>query len=227
MNPPIPMRRRKNFFDCESAQKERNKKYIKMQAATLNAFCRSIGLKIKKLILNRNDDQITDDQIQNSIKVFIESQDFTNDERALKYLMAKDVANLSLKKYRLLRNAFMSIETCNIMGIKPLNSIKNRINDFFLLRENEKGFYLNPEQKILFVCRKFLENNPEFNRRIFRIKLCCDGVTLSSTKVNMISFSFNLLDETNHLNVLNTYVLGKLYIFYFISIQYIESLQLS
>ena len=67
--------------------------------------------------------------------------------------------NLSLKKYRFLRNAFMSIETCNIMGIKPLNSIKNRIDDFFLLRENEKGFFLNPEQKIVFVCRKFLENN--------------------------------------------------------------------
>jgi hypothetical protein len=211
---PIPLRRRKNFFDCEHAQKERNKNLIKAQSATLNAFCRSIGLKIHKIILNRNEVRMNDFEIEKSIKVFIESQNLTNEEKAFKFLKAKDESNLSQKKYRIIRKAIMDIETCNIMGIKSIDPMKQRLNNFFRLENNEKGFYLNPIQKIIFVCRKFLEKKPEYDRRIFRIKLCCDGVALSSTKVNMLNFSFNLLDdETQNLNVLDTYILGCLLIY--------------
>jgi hypothetical protein len=203
------LRRRKNHFECQHAQQERNKNLIKRQAASLNAFCRSIGLKINKLILNRNDDLLDENDVEKSIKVLIEKQNYSHEEKAFRFLRAKDVANLSIVKYRLIRKEIMNIESCNIMGIKAISPIKFRIDNYFRLYNNEKGFWVHPQQKILFVCQKFLSKNPDFNRRIFRIKLCCDGVSVSSTKINLINFSFNLLDDAqNKLNIQDTYILG-------------------
>jgi hypothetical protein len=122
------------------------------------------------------------------------------------------VANLSIVKYRLVRKEIMNIESCNIMGIKAISPIKFRIDNFFRLLENEKGFWVQPQQKILFVCQKFLRKYPGFNRRIFRIKLSCDGVSVSSTKINLINFSFNLLDDAqSKLNIQDTYILGMIF----------------
>jgi hypothetical protein len=96
------------------------------------------------------------------------------------------------------------------MGVELLNPIQFRINNLFDPQTHEKGFYVIPESKIKYVCGKFLERNPGFNSGLFRIKLCCDGVSLSRTKINLLNFSFNLLDDThNSLSVFDTFILGK------------------
>ena len=69
----------------------------------------------------------------------------------------------------------------------------------YLDNRKQKGFNVIPESKIKYVCGKFLERNPGFNSGLFRIKLCCDGVSLSRTKINLLNFSLKPLILCNSL----------------------------
>jgi hypothetical protein len=231
-NPEQNTRKRKHYFECQHAQQERNREMIKKEAFLLNEFCKSIGLHIKEIILanyeidqepkkhkNNQEIHLNDNQIifknTRHIKINILENDIylkTDNFKALKCLEAKDLTNLSNEKYNLLRNKLSEIIPFRLVGLKQLYRLKINLNNFFRITENQngKGFFVDPEHKINFVCRKFLEKTG-FQSNLIRIKLSCDGVNITRTKIKLINFSFNILDDQkNALNVNNTHILGNI-----------------
>ena len=108
MNEPR-LRKRKNYFEVEHAQRERDIKLIKRESSKLNAFCRSIGLKIDKILLNRDDLELDEHALEKSIKVLVQKETLSKEEIALKFLQAKDTANMSNRKYRNFKKAIVKI----------------------------------------------------------------------------------------------------------------------
>ena len=220
----ILFRRRKKYFDCARRQKNRNRNLIKIKAYLLNEFTKSIGLEVKEIVLtnyeNEDEDEANfiDEQEMQTIKtkhiiVTVHEDDpyqYTENYKTFKCLEIKDVCNISNENYRTMRNTLSKILPNKLAGLKRIYSLRLQLDNLFRVNSNEKGFYLEPEQKIKFVCKKFLTRNPNFVSNVFNIKLSCDGITISKTKVQLLNFSFNLLDDKkNVLNVKNTYILGN------------------
>ena len=104
-----------------------------------------------------------------------------------------------------MRKTLSKISPNKLSGLKRIYSLKVQLDNHFI----------DPVQKIKFVCKKFLSRKPNFPSNVFKIKLSCDGITISKTKVQLLNFSFNLLDDQkNALNVEHTYILGKNLFFY-------------
>ena len=140
---------------------------------------------------------------------------YTENYKTFKCLEIKDVCNISNENYRKMRKTLSKISPNKLSALKRIYSLKVQLDNHFRVNTNEKGCYIDPEQKIKFVCKKFLSRNPNFPSNVFKIKLSCDGITISKTKVQLLNFSFNLLDDQkNALNVEHTYILGKNLFFY-------------
>ena len=222
----ILYRRRKRYFDCSLSQKKRNKNLIKIKAYLLNEFTKSLGLEVKEIVLTNYENEMEeedgdffDDQIQmqtfktKHIIVTVHEDDpyqYTENYKTLKCLEIKDVCNISNENYRTMRKTLSTISPNKLTGLKRIYSLKIQLDNLFIVNNNEKGFYFEPEPKIKFVCKKFLSRNPNYTSNVFNIKLSCDGITISKTKVQLLNFSFNLLDDKkNVLNVEQTYILGN------------------
>ena len=55
---------------------------------------------------------------------------------------------------------------------------------------------MNPSQKIKFICENFIKNNKNYSiNKPIRIKLSADGTSISDTKINLVNFTFELLDD--------------------------------
>ena len=91
-------RRRKHYINCSYAQQKRNKHLISLHLENLAQFCKSIGFKIDEIILSPN---IDNSQIHNT-KIVIQENVLSTENKVFKCLMAKDITNLSCRKYSLL-----------------------------------------------------------------------------------------------------------------------------
>jgi hypothetical protein len=109
--------------------------------------------------------------------------------------MAKDLTNLSIKKYTILKQTLKEINGNSIPNINKILNLQYKLNDLYELRSNDKGFFIDPIKKIKYVCEKFLLKNPEFSETKFKIKLSADGTNISKKFVNLLNFTFNLIDE--------------------------------
>ncbi len=199
------LRKRKNFFDCGISQKIRNKNLILMQTEALSNFCNSIGLKIDEIILSPKIDQLN----VNDIKINILPYKMSKDLKIFKCLMAKDLTNLSIKKYSIMKQTLKEINGNSIPNINKILNLQYKLNDLYELQSNEKGFFIDPIKKIKFVCEKFLLKNPDFSEKKFKIKLSADGTNISKKFVKLLNFTFNLLDENETaMNVIGCYSLG-------------------
>jgi hypothetical protein len=224
-------RRRKRYFDCSIRQKKRNKNLIKIKSYMLNEFAKSLGLQVKEIVLTNYENENIDDENVNffdelqmqtlktkHIIITVHEDDpylYTENYKTFKCLEIKDVCNISNENYRKMRKTLSKISPNKLAGLKRIYTLKVQLDNHFRVNTNEKGCYLEPEQKIKFVCKKFLSRNPNFPSNVFKIKLSCDGITISKTKVQLLNFSFNLLDDQkNVLNVEHTYILGNNLFFY-------------
>ena len=74
--------------------------------------------------------------------------------------------------------------------------MQNKLNNFFKVKYNNYGFYVDPLQKIQFVCQNFIRRNNNYSLdKPIRIKLSADGTSISGTKINLVNFTFELLDD--------------------------------
>ena len=88
--------------------------------------------------------------------------------------------------------------------------MQHALNNFFKIKKNNDGFYVNPFEKLVFVCSNFLKRHPDFQKNTFTVKLSADATRISSNKKQVLNFTFNLMDDGNNASsVLSTFLLGK------------------
>ena len=136
-------RRKQGYFNVGKSQKNEIKKNIMNQLANLQFFAKENGLQIESILLNRlseneNEKKIIINIIDSSIETSIDE-----DYKIFRCLIAKDLANLSCRKYKLIRKYF---EFKNIPGINKIYILQKKINNFFKIKNNEYGFYCDAEQ---------------------------------------------------------------------------------
>jgi hypothetical protein len=194
-------RKRKNFFTCGKSQKISNKKLICQQTESLSDLSSTMGLKINEIILSPENSQ------QSLPKITILPVKISKKERIIKFVIAKDIANISNLQYIAQRKALKGV--LQMPGIKKIIKVQHQLNKFFAIEGNIFGFYCLPEPKIRFVCEQFLLKNRDFTKQNFKIKLSVDSTTITSSNILLLNISFNLInDEANAMSVNGTYLLG-------------------
>jgi hypothetical protein len=192
---------KKNFFECSIRNQYKQKALILKKSEELSEFCRSFGLKINELILAANDENPTRAKI--SIKVPRDAKSVTFD-----YMKAKDLTNMSNHHYCQQRSQLLNVQ--KMPGIKKILKLQYELNDFFEINNNNFGFFCSPEQKIKFVCEKFLDKKKSFSCTSFKIKLSIDSTSISKKNVILLNVSFNLMDDhESSSNVNGTFILGS------------------
>ena len=196
------LRKRKNYFLCTNNQKILQKKLICTHTEDLSTLSQTIGLTINEIILTPENHE------QSIPKITILPENITNKERIIKFLMAKDLANLSNLQYIAQRKALLGIH--KMPGLKKILSMQKKLNNFFAIDANDYGYYCSPTPKIRFVCEQFLLKNPEFSQKKFKIKLSIDSTTITSSNILLLNLSFNLIDDQEKATSINgTYLLGS------------------
>ena len=207
-------KKRKNYFDCsQSHQKYYKKLIIESELTDLKRFCKRIGLHIDEIKMSphvKNRDKT---------KISISPRKISKDFTIYKWMEAKDVANISRQKYLALKETLSFLNFGQIPGRDAVFKYQHQLNGFFKLKTNDFGFFVNPAEKIRFVCEKFLfsnENHFDKGDNKFRIKLSADLTTLSRKNVKLLNFTFSLLnDEKNSMSVFGTYIFGKSFLLMF------------
>jgi hypothetical protein len=200
----------KNYFKCSKRYQRVNRSKIR---SILQEFCSKIGLKVDSIILSRRKKK--SGVFQKPPKLTILKNQISKSQLAFQCMKATDLLNISNKKYHLLRKLLKN--SPYILPSKHwITEMKFDLNDFFEIIPNDKGFYANPEQKIQFVCKKFLIDNPDYPRQTFRIKLSADVTQISKTRIQLLNFTFDLLDDNKEISsVMSIFILG-ISIFFFI-----------
>ena len=149
------LRRQRDYFDVCDKQQSNKRNMIREKMQLVNEYARSIGLQVYSVNLCPF---VTIEEVI-PIKIVV-SMETTNDENEKKFhifktLMAKDFANISNKKYKIVRKY---LNHFNLPGLNKIIFLQNKINKFFIIYKNNYGAYCNVEQKIKFVCQKLLED---------------------------------------------------------------------
>ena len=210
MGPKINNKIMKNYFKCSKRYQRVNRSKIR---SILQEFCSKIGLKVDSIILSRR--KKNTGVFQKPPKLTILKNQISKSQLAFRCMKATDLLNISNKKYHLLRKLLKN--SPYILPSKHwITEMKLDLNDFFEIIPNDKGFYVNPEQKIQFVCKKFLIDNPDYQSQTFRIKLSADVTQISKTRIQLLNFTFDLLDDNKEISsVMSIFILG-ISIFFFI-----------
>jgi hypothetical protein len=210
MAPKINNKILKNYFKCSKRYQRVNRSKIR---SILQEFCSKIGLKVDNIILSRRKKNAG--VLQKPPKLTILKKQISKSQMAYQCMKATDLLNISNKKYSLLRKLLKNINPFFLPSKHWINEMKFDLNNFFEIIPNDKGFYVNPEQKIQFVCKKFLINNPDYQKQTFRIKLSADVTQISKTRIQLLNFTFDLLDDNNNISsVMSIFVLGILNYFH-------------
>ena len=210
-NPLI--RKRKNFFLLSKSKKKKNLKLIRDEAVNnLNEICKSMGLRINELKVGPEDEN----QINFKPKITLNKKNLTKDYKAYVWMMAKDFTNMSRKKYKIMRKLFSRNLDEKIPGYKRVEKIQSQLNEFFILKSNDYGYFNDPASKIKFVASKFLLKNDDFftenQEKILKIKLSADSVTISRKNIKLLNFTFSLLDDVeNCKSVFGHFSLGRFF----------------
>ena len=139
-----------------------------------------------------------------------------HDELPLIIQEAKDRANMSEKNYIRFRKTCSKINSFKLPSLFKLNEFKFRLNKFFTIIKNEFGFYVEPDEKIKWILNKlYHKENFKLKNNIFRLHLSGDGMAASKTRVNLINFTFRVLNENNQ-KTSSHYILGNFLLVKFI-----------
>lgn len=203
-------RRPKNYFDCHPDYKQKHRNKIKqlLQHSDLKSFCEQIGLRIDEIKFSPNDLAFR----LVPAKITIAALNISKELLVFKWMAAKDLINMSCRKYETLRKFLKDNYIGKLPCIDSVREQQIKIDNSFTLYQNDFGFFLCPQQKIKFVCEKFLERNKVFAEsgiKKFKIRLCSDGVQISKKNLKCLNFGFTILDdERNCKSVFHTYILG-------------------
>ena len=153
---------RKRYFDSKTSTRYLAKSNISNMFTQINGHLkRSLGLDIDSVrLINSTEPN------NKKIKLLIENDGVTENEDGddviiAKTLYAKDVTNMSERKYLLFKKIF-SFTT--MPSLNKLRLLKNNIDSIFNIYQNEFGFYVDPLEKISFILSNFLEKNNQIGK---------------------------------------------------------------
>ena len=200
-------RNRKNYFDSSRVQKYKYKKQLRNNIIDLNIFAQRIGLQVEHVIFRPNINIIAQNNEERKIDITVLPNSLTAKQKVYKCLIAKDLSNLSNRNYSTFRKTLKDSFPFGT-SLDRIRNLQKDLNRYFWVKSNAFGFYLDPKKKFQFVISKFLEKNVSTHQR-FSIKLSADSSTISKTKINLLLFTFELLNDTSISSVNTTYILGK------------------
>jgi hypothetical protein len=196
---------RKNYFNCARRNQFKQKALIVKKAEEISEYVKAFGLKVNEMILSPNDE---DPFTTAKTRITVNSSEIPERRITFNYLKAKDMAQLSDRNYCIQKKALSGIQ--KIPGIQKIVNLQCQLNEFFDISENSFGFFCTPEQKITYVCEKFLMHKPKFLNFTFNIKLSIDSTSISKKNVTLLNVSFNLMDDPDFSNNVNgTFVLAS------------------
>jgi hypothetical protein len=187
---------RTRYFNLIHKQTEKIK--FRRKLTQFNTYLRTYGLNLKRIEI--------DDNIQNETNDF--KLDITEAREELDLVsicqIARDKANISERKYKILRKNLMPIG--KLANLAQCNQYKKSLNEkFWQVIKNSTGFYVfDVLEKLTFVCNKFynrLETEDSELCRLIKekktldIMICGDGIQCTKTRVNILNFCFSIIDE--------------------------------
>jgi hypothetical protein len=132
-------RKKRNYFSINTKQKYNNREKFRKFMSKADAFARSIGLHITKIELNKYDNF----SVNEKFKIVINQNQTENqigaDEKLMpfKCLLAKDQANLSDRKYKLVKK-YLGLK---LTGLNKVKVLSKQINNIFTIEKNRHGYF--------------------------------------------------------------------------------------
>ena len=212
-NNEIDIKRRKNqrkcYFDLSEIQKARNRRELRVHYKNLASCAESMGLAIDHISFIKNEGKPRNYVNCLTPKVFQEKKFSQQIEMAFKTLKAKDICNLSYKKFTLFKNSL------GLEHVIPANGkcdkIKEKLNKFFEIEETSDGVYLkDPIKKIELVCKEYYkQNNRKIENGKIMLKVACDGTNLTTKNMKQLNITFTLInDKKNAMSAKGNFILG-------------------
>ena len=197
----LNLRRRIPYFHLLDQMKEKRK--IKRKLAQFNRFLGSYGLNFKKIDICETEQN----QIAPEFEINIE-QSFPVVDKAALCQTARDAGLISEKSYEKLRKTIKPF--AKLSSIYKCREYKKKVNQIWPIQTNSKGSFIsNPIEKIKFVCQRFIQINSSeaVKDMTFKLLLCGDGVQITKTHINLLNFTFALLNDGD-MSLNGQYTLG-------------------
>ena len=199
---PLKIIKRVRYFDYvkETSRCRIKADFVKNIFVYLNIFFNSFGLAFHKIELKEHSFNETSrsENIHQIISIKKENND--SDDVKLPFIIqeARDRSNMSEKNYIRFRNACPKIKNFKMPSLFRLNEFKFKLNNFFSIKNNEFGFFVEPEEKIKWLLEKFYyKSNKKIKDKVFRLHLSGDGMAASKTRVNLINLTLRILNDGN------------------------------
>jgi hypothetical protein len=195
------IRQRTAYFKLNSKKKAAEN--IKKKLKDFNLFLGSFDLTFRRIEIVERENKET-----NNFNMEIKPKHLATDETFITQ-MAKDAANMSEKGYINFRKEANKIQGMRLPPLNRLNTFKKKMNQFFKVHKNQYGAYVSPKDKIEFVLNKIYQNlKKTIVNDTFFLEFCGDGTLLTKTRLNILNFTFNVLNVKD-LSFRGHYTLGE------------------
>ena len=237
---PIFLRKRMSYFNLKERAQHSVKENLYLKIFFfIEIYLKTFGLQISKIELKKfngpivthlNNDDLNENAKKQSYNLFkkkiaISEEIIDNVDNILIQQTAKDKANLSNLAYSAYRNRLQGIN-CKMFSAHKLNVFKKKMNQFFIIKSNRIGCFVDCKEKIEYTLKKIYENFTTEKKRAlqntFKIHLSGDGCNITKTKFNIINFTFKVLSE-NVQNTSGLYTLGITQYFHYPFFNFIVS----
>jgi len=210
----LNLRKRILYSKCNSKFKHQVKFNIYAKIIFFfNLYLNSFGLQIEKIELSKftkeikieyDDTNLSIEQKKICYKYFknkfiINDNEYQNlNDRIYTHQKALDKSNISNTAYGQFRKIMFNNFNNNLLSLNKILIMRKTMNNFFSIKKNDYGCFVDCSSKINFVLKNIyeeLEKNIENN--IFKIHLCGDGCSLTRTKFSIVNFCFKVLNQNN------------------------------
>lgn len=224
---PITLRKRTKYFDLKDRKSERRNLYLNV-FFFIELYLKTFGLEFSKLELKRYDGEILykydDNQVDYEAKkkayaiftkkyTIVETKKEVDENNCiLNQQIARDQTNLSARAYDAFRKHLNINTGLKLFTVNKLNVFKKKMNQFFPIKTNSLGVYVDCRDKITFTLKKiherFLSENKAVENNTFKLHLSGDGCMITTTRLKIINFTFKVLNEGIQ-NTSGLYTLGN------------------
>jgi len=208
------LRRAHPYYAVSNRQQFRNKSNIKSIAGnSLNSYCKRIGLSVTQITCSEFNPNLAPLPIKVNVVRGLDDSNKTAEQKVFQALKIKDELNIGRRDYIKLRN---TLGKDVLPSYYSVSIMEKSLDSFFNIDKNSKGYFVNPAEKIKFVCEKFLKKKKDkkVDNNTFLIKLSGDGTKITKSSVDLLNFTFTIInDEKKATTSKGNYSLGKFHYF--------------
>ena len=186
----IDLRKRKPYFELKDNKKV--KASFKAKLDSFNSYLNSFQLALHQVEIKQ-----VEEVPSNKFQLKIEQKIEEIDENFI-FQTAREEAIMSNNAWIKFRQRVNTIPGYDVPPLCRLIKTKKKLNQFYKIYQNEFGSFCDAKEKISFILTKIykkLDKNIENSK--FMIEYCGDGTILTKTKINIINFTFNVLNAKN------------------------------